>query len=309
MADLSDLKSFIEGHKRLFVITGAGCSTDSGIPDYRDADGLWKRPQPIDFRSFMGHPLRRARYWARSMVGWRRFGAARPNAAHFGLAELERRGRVALLATQNVDGLHQAAGSRRVIDLHGRLDQVRCMDCGLLQPRVVLQRELERLNPQWRELVAADAPDGDADLDGMDFSAFVVPPCRRCGGILKPDVVFFGENVPRERVEATLAGLHGADAVLVVGSSLMVYSGYRYVKEAAQAGLPIAALNLGRTRAEELLAMKVELPCGSALSSLMGAGAPKNNMAADLGPPSPPLSIGQPTLHADPSARSTCPRL
>jgi NAD-dependent SIR2 family protein deacetylase len=283
MAGLSDLKAFVEGHERLLVITGAGCSTDSGIPDYRDAGGLWKRPPPIDFRSFMDYPLRRARYWARSMVGWRRFGAARPNAAHFGLAELERRGRVALLVTQNVDGLHQAAGSRRVIDLHGRLDEVRCMACNLLQPRSRLQRELEDLNPQWRGLEAADAPDGDADLEGMDFSAFAVPPCPRCGGILKPDVVFFGENVPRVRVEETLDGLRRADAVLVVGSSLMVYSGYRYVKAAAQAGLPIAALNLGRTRADELLALKVELPCAGALAWLAAQGATPQGTVLEAG--------------------------
>lgn len=203
-------------------------------------------------------------------------------AQHGGLAPF-RRGRVALLVTQNVDGLHQAAGSRSVIDLHGRLDEVRCMACGLMQPRGVVQRELEDLNPQWRSLEAADAPDGDADLDGMDFSAFAVPPCPRCGGILKPDVVFFGENVPRGRVDATLAGLQRADAVLVVGSSLMVYSGYRYVKAAAQAGLSIAALNLGRTRADELLALKVELPCAGALAWLTGPGASPGSLAVDAG--------------------------
>ena len=269
MAELADLKSFVDSHERLFVLTGAGCSTDSGIPDYRDAGGLWKRPPPMDFRSFMDYPLRRSRYWARSMIGWRRFGAARPNAAHFGLAELERRGRVALLVTQNVDGLHEAAGSRRVVDLHGRLDQVRCMQCGLLRDRGAVQGELEQLNPRWLDLEADDAPDGDADLEGMDFSDFGVPPCPRCGGILKPDVVFFGENVPRTRVEEALSGLRRADAVLVVGSSLMVYSGYRYVKAAAQAGLPVAALNLGRTRADDMLTLKVAQPCAAALAWLM----------------------------------------
>jgi len=280
VAELSDLKAFVDSHERLFVITGAGCSTDSGIPDYRDAGGLWKRPPPMDFRSFMDYPLRRARYWARSMVGWRRFSAARPNAAHFGLAELERRGRVALLATQNVDGLHQAAGSLHVVDLHGRLDRVRCMECGLLRPRGELQRELEDLNPQWCNLEAADAPDGDAELEGLDFSSYAVPPCPRCGGVVKPDVVFFGENVPRTRVEATLAGLRQADAVLVVGSSLMVYSGYRYIKAAAQDGLPIAALNLGRTRADGLLSLKVEQPCAAALAWLTASGAVPPDAAA-----------------------------
>lgn len=271
MAELPDLRSFVERHHRLFVITGAGCSTHSGIPDYRDAAGNWKRPPPIDFRLFMSSPSHRARYWARSMVGWRRFGAARPNAAHFGLAALEQRGHVALLVTQNVDGLHQAAGSKGVIDLHGRLDQVRCMACGEYQPRAAWQTLLERHNPSWRELDAADAPDGDADLDGRDFSDFIVPPCPHCGGILKPDVVFFGESVPRARVDGAYEGLQRADAVLVVGSSLMVYSGYRYVKAAAQAGLPIAAINLGVTRADALLSFKVEQSCGATLQALLAS--------------------------------------
>lgn len=277
---LSDLRPFIERHRRLFVITGAGCSTDSGIPDYRDASGEWKRPPPIDFRHFMDSAPHRARYWARSMVGWRHFGSARPNAAHYRLAELEQRGQVSVLVTQNVDGLHQAAGSRRVIDLHGRLDQVRCMACGHLEPRAMVQAMLERLNPEWLVLDAANAPDGDADLDGHDFSTFIIPPCPHCGGLLKPDVVFFGENVPRERVDRAYEALQDADAVLVVGSSLMVFSGYRYVKAAAQAGLPVAAINLGRTRADPLLTLKVAEPCGQALDALVSSDILVRNAAA-----------------------------
>jgi NAD-dependent SIR2 family protein deacetylase len=257
----------VAAHPRLFVLTGAGCSTDSGIPDYRDASGQWKRAQPVTLQAFTGDPAVRRRYWARSLVGWRRFGQARPNAAHRALAALEGRGKLALLLTQNVDRLHQAAGSRNVIDLHGRLDRVRCLACGLLLQRDAVQDMLLRLNPGWAVVEAVDAPDGDADLEA-DFSRFAVPPCPRCDGLLKPDVVFFGENVPRDRMDASMRALHEADAMLVVGSSLMVYSGYRFARAAASAGKPIAAVNLGRTRADPLLDLKVEEPCAQALSFL-----------------------------------------
>jgi NAD-dependent SIR2 family protein deacetylase len=217
----------------------------------------------------MGAALTRQRYWARGMIGWRRFSQARPNAAHHALARLEARGRTTLLLTQNVDRLHQAAGSARVIDLHGRLDRVRCMRCDHVLPRDLMQNRLSSLNPGWRSLDAAVGPDGDAMLEALDFSTFVVPPCPLCGGILKPDVVFFGENVPRERVAEARAGLEQADAVLVVGSSLMVWSGYRFVQAAAEAGKPIAAINLGRTRADDLLTLKVGAPCAEALAFLL----------------------------------------
>jgi NAD-dependent SIR2 family protein deacetylase len=266
------LEAFIARHPRLFVLTGAGCSTDSGIPDYRDADGAWKRTPPVQFQAFMRDDATRRRYWARSLVGWRRFGRARPNAAHHALARLEQQGHVHLLVTQNVDGLHQAAGATRVIDLHGRLDQVRCMTCHDLTPRTHLQDALETRNPEWAGLDARTAPDGDADLDGRDFSTFDVPACGRCGGVLKPDVVFFGENVPRGRVDTAMRHLQGADALLVVGSSLMVLSGFRFAQAAADAGLPMAAVNLGRTRADDLLALKVERPCGEALAFALAGG-------------------------------------
>lgn len=265
----ADLRQFLERHARLFVLTGAGCSTDSGIPDYRDADGEWKRARPVMLQAFMGDPLVRRRYWARSLVGWQRFGAARPNDTHHALARLEAQGRLELLVTQNVDRLHQAAGSTRVIDLHGRLDRVRCMGCGLRYPRGQLQQALLDLNPAFRDLTALQAPDGDADLEAVDFARFEVPACPACGGILKPDVVFFGENVPPGRVTAAMQGLQRADAVLVVGSSLMVYSGYRFALTAAQAGKPIAAVNLGRTRADDLLTLKVSQPCAAALAFLV----------------------------------------
>jgi NAD-dependent SIR2 family protein deacetylase len=221
------------------------------------------------FQAFMGEPATRRRYWARSLVGWRRLRAALPNDAHRALAQLQRQGRLAQLVTQNVDRLHQAAGSTEVIDLHGRIDQVCCMSCRQHEPREDLQADLVRLNPDWADVDAMQAPDGDADLERQDFSRFQVPACRMCGGVLKPDVVFFGEQVPSDRVRSSMAQLMQADAMLVVGSSLMVYSGYRFAQAAARAGKPIAAVNLGRTRADALLALKVAQPCTAALAFLL----------------------------------------
>lgn len=246
-------------------MTGAGCSTASGIPDYRDAGGSWKRARPVMYQAYLSDPMTRRRYWARSLVGWRSFQAAEPNQAHRALARLEQQDRIELLVTQNVDRLHQAVGQRRVIDLHGRLDRVRCMECGRLSPRAAIQAEIEKRNPGWTGWEAPVAPDGDADLEGANFADFEVPDCPDCGGLLKPDVVFFGEPVPRERTEAAVAALWRADAMLVVGSSLMVYSGYRLVRAVALAGKPIAAVNIGRTRADELFALKIEAPCTDAL--------------------------------------------
>lgn len=263
------LRDFIDRHQRLLVLTGAGCSTDSGIPDYRDAEGQWKRTPPVTYQAFMGELATRQRYWARSLVGWPRFGLAQPNAVHHALVALEEQGRVELLLTQNVDRLHQRAGSRQVIDLHGRLDQVRCMGCEQRITREHFQHMLLARNPGWDVLQAAQAPDGDADLEGVDFGTFEVPACAQCGGVLKPDVVFFGESVPRQRVDTVYAHLQQADAVLVVGSSLMVYSGFRFVQAAAKAGLPVAAVNLGRTRADELLTLKVRVPGAQALAFLL----------------------------------------
>ncbi|QDJ07782.1 SIR2 family protein [Roseomonas mucosa] len=269
MTDPVPLQAFLDRYPHLFLLTGAGVSTDSGIPDYRDADGQWKRSPPVTIQAFLGHDITRRRYWARGVVGWRFFRTVRPNRAHLALARLEQRGGTELLLTQNVDRLHQAAGSRRVIDLHGRLDVVRCLGCGHEMPREAMQEELVRRNPDWAGLGAGIAPDGDADLEGRDFGRFVVPDCPVCGGLLKPDVVFFGENVPRERVEEAYRALERADAMLVVGSSLMVYSGFRFVQAAAKAGKPLAAVNLGRTRADGMLALKVEQSCEEALAFLL----------------------------------------
>lgn len=278
--ELDNLTAFARRHRPLLVLTGAGCSTESGIPDYRDANGDWKRPAPVTYQAFVGDAATRQRYWARSLVGWRVIGQARPAAAHHALARLEAAGHVAMLLTQNVDGLHHAAGSQRVIDLHGRIDTVRCLGCCARSARALLQAELLARNPDWAALDARTAPDGDADLDGIDFSRFEVPVCQRCGGMLKPDVVFFGENVPRERVDAAFAALHDADALLVVGSSLMVYSGFRFVQAAAAAGKPVAAVNLGRTRADDLLALKVRRSAGATLRALACALAERDSMIA-----------------------------
>ena len=265
----ADLADFVQGSRRLFVLTGAGCSTGSGIPDYRHADGSWKRARPVEIAPFLREPHARARYWARSMVGWRIFGSAQPNAAHRALATLERSGPVGLLVTQNVDGLHSAAGSRRVLDLHGRLDRVACLGCRASTSREAWQRLLAERNPAWAARSAPVGPDGDADLEAADFDAFDVPDCPHCGGVVKPDVVFFGENVPAWRHAQATAALAASDAMLVVGSSLMVHSGYRYVLQAARRGTPVAAVNVGRTRADALLRFKVSADCATALASLM----------------------------------------
>jgi NAD-dependent SIR2 family protein deacetylase len=262
---MTELQDFIQAHPRLAVLTGAGVSTGSGIPDYRDEQGEWKRTRPVEFRPFMTDIKVRQRYWARSTVGWPIISRARPNGAHRALAQLGNQGIVRTLITQNVDGLHSSAGSRDVIDLHGRLETVRCMQCNHTLPRAELQRQLLADNPTWAEIEGRVAPDGDVDIEGRDYGAFIVPECAQCGGILKPDVVFFGENVPRERVDRAFEGVAKADALLVVGSSLMVYSGYRFAEAAAAAGKPIAAINLGRTRADHLLALKVSQAVEEAL--------------------------------------------
>ncbi|EWH02410.1 NAD-dependent protein deacetylase [Halomonas sp. BC04] len=263
------LVDFLTRHPKLAVLTGAGVSTESGIPDYRDASGAWKCAPPMQHQQFMSSHAARQRYWARALVGFRTLHRARPGIAHTALAQLEAEGLVAGVITQNVDGLHQKAGSRRVIDLHGRAEQVRCMACGALRMRHDLHAELAECNPHWLDRRAAARPDGDADLEG-DFSDFQVPGCRRCSqGVWKPDVVFFGDSVPGDRVARARAMIDEASALLVVGSSLMVYSGYRFARQAASANKPIACLNLGHTRADALYSLKVEAPVGKTLDTVV----------------------------------------
>ncbi|GAB3750590.1 NAD-dependent protein deacetylase [Lysobacter olei] len=259
------LAAWMDQHRNVFVLTGAGCSTGSGIPDYRDEDGAWKRKPPVTYQAFVQDPLTRARYWARSFIGWPHIADARPNATHLALAHWQAEGGIRALVTQNVDGLHQRAGSAEVVDLHGRLDEVVCLDCRERTPRERLQRRLDGHNPNWRHLTAATAPDGDADLELADFHRFRVPDCEACGGLLKPDVVFYGENVPRDRVSAAQQALANADAMLVVGSSLMVYSGYRFARMAREAGLPLAILTRGVTRADDLATLKLAADCADTL--------------------------------------------
>jgi NAD-dependent SIR2 family protein deacetylase len=261
------LARFLDRHPRLLVLTGAGCSTPSGIPDYRDGDGAWKHRKPMSFADFCGSAAARRRYWAGSLRGWPRVRDARPNAAHRALAALEAAGRVLRVVTQNVDGLHQRAGSRRVSDLHGRLDVVECLACGARLGRDDVQALLAAWNPAFGG-AESTRPDGDAAVS-LPLDGFRVPDCPECGGVLKPGVVFFGESVPRERVAECLAGLDAADALLVVGSSLMVYSGYRFVLAARERGKAVAAVNLGRTRADGALALKVADDCARVLPALV----------------------------------------
>ena len=266
------LQDWLDTHARIFVLTGAGISTGSGIPDYRDANGAWKRPAPVTWQAFTAEPAVYRRYWARSRVGWPAFSTARPNIAHRALAGLEAHDRLSLLLTQNVDGLHQAAGSRHVVDLHGRLDTVLCLGCGDRHSRNALQTLLESDNPDWQPGPAGAAPDGDADIAPEAVAAFVPPHCLLCGGLLKPDVVFFGENVPRVRVDAAQAALTASDAMLVIGSSLMVYSGFRFARLAAEAGLPLAILNHGTTRADPLATLKIDADIAGTLAGLDAGG-------------------------------------
>lgn len=255
-------------HRRVAVLTGAGCSTESGIPDYRGPETARRARNPLRFKQFVGSDEARRRYWARSMQGWLRVARAQPNPAHRALTELERRGRVVGVITQNVDGLHGTAGSRRVVELHGNLDRVHCLDCGATERRRELQQRLMALNPGWTERSIAVAPDGDAELEPESLARFVVAGCRACDGALKPSVVFFGENVPRPTVGAAYDLLGEAEALLVVGSSLVVFSGYRFVRRAAERGLPIGVVNLGPTRGDELAQVVVAARAGELLPVL-----------------------------------------
>ena len=257
--------------KRLAVLTGAGCSTESGIPDYRGPEARARPRRPIQHREFMEHEATRRRYWARSAIGWPRMASARPNAAHRAIAELESRGRLTGLITQNVDRLHHKAGSRDVLELHGALADVRCIDCGALELRDDLQRRIAELNPNFSATGVAIAPDGDAELPSDAIESFVVPACLACSGVLKPDVVFFGGSVPRERVTAAFGMLDAADALLVVGSSLAVFSGYRFVLRAAEMRIPIAIVNRGETRGDPHAAVRVDGPAGEVLPDLARA--------------------------------------
>lgn len=250
------------------VLTGAGLSTGSGIPDYRDRAGNWKRAQPIDHRDFLRSASARRRYWARSFLGWPTVAQAAPGRGHQALVQMERQGRVELIVTQNVDGLHHKAGSSRVLELHGALAAVVCLACARTHPRAQVQEWMAAANPGMTAESAVVAPDGDADAAEEHYAGFAVPDCPACGGLLKPDVVFFGDSVPKQRVTAAMDAIAAAAGLLVVGSSLMVYSGFRFVEFARRAGKPVMAINLGITRADHLLDAKVEQDCNAFLDGL-----------------------------------------
>jgi len=254
--------------KRFVVLTGAGISTESGIPDYRGPGTRRRARHPIRFQEYVASSEGRARYWARSMLGWERFSRARPNAGHLALAALEQDGHVSGIVTQNVDRLHHAAGSVRVVELHGALAEVQCLDCGAMEPRARLQERLAALNPSLLSSEAALAPDGDADLPEARLAGFEVAGCGACGGTLKPHVVFFGESVARHVVEQAYALVEGSDALLVVGSSLAVFSGFRFVKRAHELGMPIAIANLGETRGDALATLRIDERAGAVLPAL-----------------------------------------
>lgn len=259
------IADFVQSRNRLMVLTGAGCSTASGIPDYRGPGGTWFRVQPIYFSDFTRSESVRKRYWARSFRGWPRFSAARPNPAHVALAEMERTNRTHFLLTQNVDGLHEKAGSNGFLELHGRNSVVICMQCVHRFPRDEMQRRLSDLNGPLLLETIAHGPDGDTEL-AEQSDELNIPDCDRCGGILKPDVVFFGESVPGDRVSVAKNRLEDSDGLLVIGSSLQVWSGYRFARLAAEQSIPIALLNLGATRADELAAVKVHGDCSVILA-------------------------------------------
>lgn len=250
------------------VLSGAGLSTSCGIPDYRDHAGRWKRAQPISHQDFLRSEGARRRYWARSFLGWPTVAQAMPGRGHHALAQLEQSGRIRLIVTQNVDGLHRKAGSRRVLELHGGLDGVLCLSCRSRHPRALVQQWLGAANPQLAGQAAMAAPDGDAQVAEEFYSGVQVPDCPACGGMLKPDVVFFGDSVPRELVSTASEAIAAADGLLVVGSSLMVYSGFRFVELARRAGKPVMAVNLGATRADHLLDAKLEADCDAFLDGV-----------------------------------------
>ena len=266
--DIDALFNFVESNDNIVVLTGAGTSVASGIPTYRDALGTWHAATPITHDEFLRQASRRQRYWTRSMLGWPGVRDAQPNAAHVALCQLETMGKIGLLITQNVDRLHQRAGSSKVVDLHGRLDRVQCLDCSHYYARQQVQAQLERENPWLNKTGTAPRPDGDADVPQEWVKRLSVPTCTNCAGLLKPDVVFFGGTVPKGRVQTCMDAIEASDAILAVGSSLQVFSGYRFCRAAARMGKAVGLINPGITRADELASMKLHAECGPLLAEL-----------------------------------------
>ena len=262
----------VVGRGRVAVLSGAGISTESGIPDYRGDEGSLRRHTPMTFDDFVASEDGRQRYWARSHVGWRTIARAAPNDGHRAVAELQRQGLLTGVITQNVDGLHQAGGARDVIELHGSLDRVICLGCRRTSARDDLDRRLHAANPAFGGVATRINPDGDVELDDHVVATFALVDCVDCTqGVLKPDVVFFGENVPRPRVEQCYQLVDDSDALLVLGSSLTVMSGLRFVRHAARAGKPVLIINRGRTRGDKEATVRVDRPLGEALTELVSA--------------------------------------
>jgi NAD-dependent SIR2 family protein deacetylase len=254
----------------VLVLSGAGLSTESGIPDYRGSSGALRRHAPMTYQAFVNDAAARHRYWARSYLGWAQIARARPNDGHRAVAALQAAGVLRGVITQNVDGLHQAAGARDVIELHGGLDRTVCLGCGERASRQHLDDRLRAANEHFNAAVAGINPDGDVELSDAELVGFQMVDCLPCGGgPLKPDVVFFGENVPRERVDQCYDLVESAEAVLVLGSSLTVLSGYRFVRHAARQGIPVAIVNQGPTRGDPLADIRVDARLGEVLPSLL----------------------------------------
>ena len=266
---LQEMAQLSSANPDLFVISGAGVSTESGIPAYRDEQGNWQANAPIMHQDFLCSEQVRKRYWIRSMAGWPHFSRARPSGGHKALCAMESAGYLQFLVTQNVDRLHQQAGSRRVLDLHGRLDRIVCLDCSRVELRCDFQERLEQLNPDYVSLNGSLEPDGDADIRCGDLHDFVIPPCVACTGNYMPEVVFYGGSVPKGTIKKAFAELQQSSALLVVGSSLMTYSVYQFCRAAAQKGLPVLAINKGKTRHDGRFQLKLELNCSEALSQLL----------------------------------------
>lgn len=279
--DVRKLKEFIDKHHRLCILTGAGISTESGIPDYRSAEvGLYARSnhKPILYKEFCNNEAIRRRYWARNYIGWPRFSSLKPNITHEILKDLEYVGKVECIVTQNVDNLHSKAGSKKVIELHGTAFRIMCFNCDQKIYRHELQEVFQKLNPSMVATTQMIRPDGDVELSQAQVENFNVPACNNCGGILKPDITFFGENISRNIVEKVKNNIENSDALLILGTSLATFSSYRIVLQAVEANKPIAIVNIGKTRADEFINLKLEGRCGDILSKVWQLNASNNSI-------------------------------
>nr|XP_027209944.1 NAD-dependent protein deacylase Sirt4-like [Penaeus vannamei]XP_027209945.1 NAD-dependent protein deacylase Sirt4-like [Penaeus vannamei] len=269
---VDQMQEFVDNHRKIFVLTGAGISTESGIPDYRsEGVGLYatSNKRPVQFKTFMDSAKARQSYWARNYIGWPRFSTFQPNITHLTLAEWEKKGKIQCVVTQNVDRLHHKAGSTKVHELHGTAFNVICMSCSKMVDRHSFQSRLRILNPHMSSHSSEIRPDGDVELTEEEVNQFQVPPCKHCGGIMKPYIVFFGDNVPKDRVERVKQELSESDGLLVLGSSLFVYSGYRFILQAVDMGIPLCAVNIGTTRADKHLDFRISARCGEVLPQIV----------------------------------------